>query len=199
MRFVNLIGLVLVLCELAFPVKATGINADDAPDISLITTPLSEIVPPKAVIPNIGSPAAFITTTIVNLLPGLEVGGRWLYEQNYHNLWTAWANQPLYVYLGDLSSFSVVELIISAKNHGELPPSDYSNFEVNVYNESALLGTIYIPASDTKFKEGMKTFYIPAGTNVILTLQWVNDYYSPPYDANIMIGNVRATLSYLSY
>ena len=195
MKFVGLIGVGLVLCELAFPVVAR-INADDAPDISLITTPLSEIVPPKVITSDIGSPAA-ITTTIVNLLPGLEVGGKWLYEQNYHNLWTAWQNQPLYVSLGNLSSPSLIELIISAKNHGKLPVS-YTNFEVNVYNELTLLGTIYIPASDTQFNEGSNTFPIPAG-NITLTLRWANDYYDLLDDANIMIGNVRATLSYLSF
>jgi hypothetical protein len=187
MKFINLIGVGLVLCELAFPVKAVDTTVN-APDISLITTPLSTIVPSS-------SDSTKITMiTIVNLLPGLEVGGRWFYEQNYHNFWTAWADQPLYVYLGKLGSFSLIELIISAKNHGKLP-SSYSDFKVNVYNGSTLLGAIYIPASDTQFKEGRGTFSIPAG-NVTLTLKWVNDYYSPPYDANIMIGNVRATLSY---
>mgnify|MGYP001347089840 CR=1 FL=1 len=107
-------------------------------------------------------------------------------------IWTAWADQNLYLKVRNNCKPGWYKLVVVAKNiHGPLPDF-YSRFNVTVRNETTgkYVGGIFVKASDKKYHRGRTLVYLPAG-NTDLNLLWTNDAYQQGvYDANIQINKV---------
>lgn len=124
-----------------------------------------------------------------------QIKNRYGVNRFQDGIWTAWANQTLYVN-ARVEKTGWYRLRIVTKNiYGPLPDF-YSHFNVQVTNETSGkdVGGVLIKASDTSNQANGLWVYLERGDNK-LKLLWTNDAYKQgEYDANINIRKIA--LSY---
>ncbi|MBU1084807.1 hypothetical protein KKB06_00465, partial [Patescibacteria group bacterium] len=98
-------------------------------------------------------------------------------------LYTYWGNRWL-EYQVELPIAGTWTIGLSATNLGQIP-SSYSNFEITFYIDGVYINSFYVPASSSEYNEGgLDVENLSSGLHTF-RFKWTNDYYSPPYDANI--------------
>ncbi len=124
-----------------------------------------------------------------------QIKARYGVNRFQDGIWTAWANQVLYVN-ARVDKTGWYRLRVVAKNiYGPLPDF-YSDFNIHVSNETSGkdIGGVLVKASDTANQANGLWVYLERGDNK-LKLMWTNDAYQKGvYDANINIRKIA--LSY---
>ena len=118
---------------------------------------------------------------------------------------TSWANEQLIYTIGfvETGNYTVTAYAINnaqANGQGAVQPRDntwglppgYTNFNVQVYYDGALQGTMAIPASDNATMSSSFNLAIGSGVHTI-GLKWTNDAYNPGahQDANIQYQQIQ--------
>jgi hypothetical protein len=114
------------------------------------------------------------------------VDGRFFWDKK--TAWTNWADQTIGFSFPELEA-GKYEIIIMAKNYGDLPlPDGYDNFIVAV-DADGTSGEAMISAAQKGWRKGSVVLDLTGGTDVYLT--WLNDQYKEgDYDTNIQYKKI---------